>query len=143
MKIMSDKLREALIKSLRHSGLREYPQRQLGDCSDTAYPRELTAFPNTPSGSWGMIQIQPQAETQTARLNLNNPPAAAGGILKSNHALSCRLYLNDPPTSVGGIKQIQNVLLYAWFERSFDCHPALFVRAWASKTRIRDPLVSF
>ena len=48
----------------------KYPQRQLGDYSDQTYG--LSQNFEAGSTAW--------AETHTARLNLNNPPASAWGI---------------------------------------------------------------
>jgi hypothetical protein len=50
-----------------------------------------------------MRQDKGQVRHRHARLDLNNPPTAVGGIQVTSRWV-CRLDLNNPPTAVGGIQ---------------------------------------
>ena len=71
----------------------EYPLRQLGDVSDPTYLLPARLFPGTPENN----------REAPCSLDLNDPPAAAGGIPKKNSLVSYRLDLNLPPAAAGGI----------------------------------------
>ena len=53
--------------------------------------------------------VSESARVIAVRLELNNPPTAAGGFHGRIQWLVCRLELNNPPTAVGGIPRTDPV----------------------------------
>jgi hypothetical protein len=57
----------------------EYPQRQLRDRSCPTYYLVARVSGNTPSGSWGIVQIGLRLSIDAIRLDLKDSPTSVGG----------------------------------------------------------------
>jgi len=95
----------------------------VGGFFSPAYTQQVSRISNTPNGSWGMVQIQPNVDvtytTKTKVLQARGNPSAIGKIENPRRSRSCqRLDLKNPPTAVGGIQEMPSTDGVGWTERS-------------------------